>query len=330
MDNQKNRRTVSIAMATYNGETFLNEQLTSFLNQSIYPDELIVCDDRSTDNTLSILREFSTTSPFKVEIYENETNLGYGRNFSKALSICNGDIVFLSDQDDIWHDNKLETMLSLIEEHNNYQLFMHDAKLVTGDLRPLPDTKIERTKRLYGNLNNFVQGSCSAIRRDLIKILLPIPTSVIAHDNWIAKIAQLLDARIVTEEQLMEYRIHGENTSPFHINNPNGSTTIKWLLEKLSRRKAASELLGNELTQVREIRKRVNDIDRRDPIFRNKKKREFLTFTDAIVISLENRTKIRISPIATRLVLAISMLRRKEYHTYHNGMYSFYRDLLLF
>jgi len=97
----------SICLTTYNGSKYLQQQLDSFLAQSILPDELVVCDDGSTDATCEIIERFKQIAPFEVRLYKNENNLGYAQNFSKALGLCKGDFVFLSDQDDVWLPKKL-------------------------------------------------------------------------------------------------------------------------------------------------------------------------------------------------------------------------------
>ena len=92
----------SIALATYNGERYLQEQLNSFLHQTRLPDEIIACDDCSTDRTMDILESFAISALFAVYIYRNAINLGYTKNFERAISLCSGDVIFLSDQDDVW------------------------------------------------------------------------------------------------------------------------------------------------------------------------------------------------------------------------------------
>ena len=98
---------ISLAMTTYNGEDYLEEQLESFLRQTRIPNELIVCDDGSRDSTLNILEAFQLKAPFPVMINRNVENLGYTKNFENALSKCSGELIFLSDQDDIWEANKV-------------------------------------------------------------------------------------------------------------------------------------------------------------------------------------------------------------------------------
>lgn len=99
---------MSIAMATYNGARYLREQLDSFAAQTRLPDELVVCDDGSSDDTLNILEEFARTAPFQVRIFRNDVNLGYAQNFARALERCVGDLVFLSDHDNVWFEDKID------------------------------------------------------------------------------------------------------------------------------------------------------------------------------------------------------------------------------
>src|SRR6516164_2136009 len=94
--------TISVAMATYNGERFLEEQLNCLTRQMLLPFELVVCDDGSTDGTLDILHRFAQSAPFPVWIYENQTKLGFGFNFLQAIGRSTGELVALSDQDDVW------------------------------------------------------------------------------------------------------------------------------------------------------------------------------------------------------------------------------------
>ena len=107
--------TASIALATYNGEKFLQRQLDTLAAQTRLPDEMAVCDDGSTDGTLEILRQFAETAPFPVRIFQNLKNLGPGRNFRKAFSLCEGDVTFFCDQDDVWFPEKLETLVRDLE-----------------------------------------------------------------------------------------------------------------------------------------------------------------------------------------------------------------------
>jgi len=115
---------ISIALATYNGEIYLSQQLDSFVVQTRMPDELVITDDCSTDNSLKICKKFAETAPFDVFIYENESNLGYCGNFNRALSKTTGSLVFLSDQDDVWFPEKIKTITKLALDNPKYLLIM--------------------------------------------------------------------------------------------------------------------------------------------------------------------------------------------------------------
>lgn len=204
---------ISIAMASYNGARFLPEQLNSFLNQTRLPDEVIVTDDGSTDDTMKILEEFANKAPFEVRIYRNEHNLGYARNFDRALSFCTGDLVFLSDQDDIWFKEKIERMVIAANKHVNAMLLMNDAELVLADGSPLGLTKLKQTLSLGLPDTAFTTGCCMALRRQFLDIALPVPSKCFVHDTWFNRLSLALDAKVIVSEVLQYYRRHGNNTS---------------------------------------------------------------------------------------------------------------------
>src|SRR5690348_14254665 len=101
---------ISVAMATYNGARFVTEQLDSIAGQTQLPVEVVICDDRSTDETVSILESFAAKAPFRVTLHRNDEQLGYRLNFKKAVSFCTGDLIAFCDQDDVWHPDKLKTL----------------------------------------------------------------------------------------------------------------------------------------------------------------------------------------------------------------------------
>ncbi len=111
-------------MATYNAAKYLQEQLDSFLYQSRQPDELMVCDDGSTDGTLEVLETLRRQAPFAVHVYRNETSLGCTKHFERAMSFCAGDIIVLSDQDDVWFFNKIDTMVATLVARQEIMLLI--------------------------------------------------------------------------------------------------------------------------------------------------------------------------------------------------------------
>ena len=106
----------SIALCTYNGERFLSQQLESLAAQTILPDELVICDDASSDSSLRILEDFAQKAPFIVRIFKNPKNLGYIKNFEKAIGLCSMDVIFLSDHDDYWESEKLNQVLKVFDK----------------------------------------------------------------------------------------------------------------------------------------------------------------------------------------------------------------------
>lgn len=127
--------TISVAMCTYNGARFLPEQLRSILAQTRLPDEMVVCDDGSTDATMEVLEAFAATAPFPVRVERNEVNLQYTGNFLKAASLCHGTYVAFCDQDDVWHPDKLETVAARIEEADPV-LVLHEGTVVDSQGEP--------------------------------------------------------------------------------------------------------------------------------------------------------------------------------------------------
>lgn len=200
-------------MATYNGAEYLQEQLDSFLAQTHQPNELVVVDDGSTDDTLKILEEFSKCAPFEIRIYRNEVNLGYAQNFGRALSFCTGDLIFLSDQDDIWFKEKIEKIHHFADAHPESLLFMNDAELTLGDGEPLGLTKLGQTLSLGLGESAFTTGCCMAIRNTFVQIALPVPISFFVHDTWLNRLALLLDVKKIIPQVMQYYRRHGNNTS---------------------------------------------------------------------------------------------------------------------
>src|SRR5262245_39471269 len=131
------KRKISIALCTYNGTKYLSSQLESYLAQTCPPDEVVVCDDCSQDETVSTLNEFAERAPFPVRIFVNERNLGSTKNFEKAISLCSGDIIFLSDQDDAWASNKIERIVEEFDRDSEVGMVFSNAELVDETMQPL-------------------------------------------------------------------------------------------------------------------------------------------------------------------------------------------------
>jgi glycosyltransferase involved in cell wall biosynthesis len=212
---------ISVALCTYNGEPFLRQQLESIQQQTRLPDELVVCDDRSTDQTVAILREFGATVSFPVVIVQNPETLGSARNFEKAFRLCTGDLIALSDQDDIWYPNRLQRSEQEFVAHPRAGLVFSDADIIDDQNRLQQGTLWQRLgfagKRMQDLLagqfvvlakHRFVTGATVMFRADLRDRCLPVSPGWI-HDEWITLvIATLSDLRPI-DQPLIRYRLHG-------------------------------------------------------------------------------------------------------------------------
>ncbi len=216
--------TVSIALCTFNGERFLREQLDSYAAQSVLPDEVIVCDDGSTDGTMEILEEWAKTVSFKVRIVQNEQNLGYAQNFGKAVSLCTGDAIFFSDQDDVWNPQKIERMVKVFEENPDVVTVVSDSEIIDSDGQKQSGNSSQTAQLWYFDEaaafcmtqtpETFVgtRGCASAIRANFRRFYLPIPPRW-THDVWLMVTAPLAGRVVRLKDALFQYRLHSENTS---------------------------------------------------------------------------------------------------------------------
>ncbi|MCE7042060.1 glycosyltransferase family 2 protein [Dyadobacter sp. CY312] len=215
---------VSVAMCTYNGAKYLPEQLESIANQTIPVEELVVCDDGSTDNTIEVIKAFAQTCSFPVAVHSNAENLGSTKNFEKCLNLCAGDIIFLCDQDDKWREDKVEKQLAYFKANPDKDAVFSDAMMIDNDSKPIGRTiweEIEFTttyqkKWLEGKaheilFNGFVvTGATLAIRKSSLERLMPFPTHVedLIHDAWMAMVLSLEDKIGFIAENLISYRRH--------------------------------------------------------------------------------------------------------------------------
>ncbi|MDP5121493.1 MAG: glycosyltransferase family 2 protein [Spirosomaceae bacterium] len=216
--------TISVAMCTYNGERYLVEQLNSLLTQTVLPNELVICDDGSTDGTLEILENFQKNVLFEVIVHKNETSLGTTKNFEKAISACSGSIIFLCDQDDVWLPTKIEVLAGYLKQNPQVEMVFSDAKLVDEKLTELNQTQwqivrlhqFQQQKWQDGRAINImlggnrVTGCTAAFRSELAEISLPFPTDIpeVIHDTWLAWVATVRQSIMPLDKALTLYRQH--------------------------------------------------------------------------------------------------------------------------
>lgn len=246
---------VSIAMASYNGEKFIKQQLESFIYQDKLPDELIICDDGSTDSTIEIVEGMLGSLPFSVKIYKNDVNLGYCKNFEKAISLCDGDLIFLSDQDDFWFKDKISTLCDWMNDKPDLLISQSNMEITDSDLSASGVTQLENFIGLGHERSDFMTGCGAVFRRELLYVALPFPDSGWGHDNWLFNIAMSLGKTGVYERPLMYYRRH-ESAVSNHF-----ASSVKKLskLDALKKSGLSDSTIGweNEIQRCRDVSERV-------------------------------------------------------------------------
>lgn len=322
---------VSIALCTSNGQTYLQEQLESYLNQTRTPDELVVCDDVSSDETIIILQEFAQSAPFTVRIYRNEKKLGYVKNFERAVLLCDGDIIFFSDQDDVWDPQKIELMAAVLENAPNIGITFCDAEIVDSDLRPTGRKLWEMfhfNKRLQKKViqgrarevlirMDLFWGLTIAFRSEYRDMLIPFYPGT-GHDTWTAMLVAFISDISIVQRPLVKYRQHSWNVTgvkdkPFSevlttiILKQRHSTRLKGFAHRAKQFEAMKE----RLLQIR----KVPDLDDKVRLLEGK------------IAHLNNRANMS----STRLFRAPQALRELvtlRYHRYSRGSRDLVRDLL--
>lgn len=223
-------------MATYNGGKFLKEQLNSLFYQTKTPDEIIVVDDGSTDNTLAILKEFSTT--LNLFIYVNTSHLGVNGNFEKGLNLCSGDYIMFCDQDDYWLPNKIELMYKkMLEIEDKTIPCIVSSRDTYADisLKESPQLNPYPSYIFYPKNNcdyretvikHLSQGCAMMLNRKCLDYILPIPKDKVCYDYYIGFLIAMIGRKYDMKESLMLYRVHGNNVTAT-INNNSIQTSKK-------------------------------------------------------------------------------------------------------
>lgn len=218
---------ISVALCTYNGEKYLPQQLDSLLRQERTPDQIVIRDDMSADGTWVLLEAFATRARgygMDVDLRRNPDNLGYVRNFEQALAAADGDLVFLCDQDDVWHAGKIRRMVEEFAHRPALGLLHTDARLVDGAGRDMKLRLFEALEITSAEIaaehagesfdvllrRNTVTGATMAMRRVLLPALLPIPEDWV-HDEWLA-MGVCVQAQVdCLTWASIDYRQHGAN-----------------------------------------------------------------------------------------------------------------------
>jgi Glycosyltransferases involved in cell wall biogenesis len=216
---------LSVAVCTYNGEKYIEEQIQSILNQKRLPDEIVISDDNSCDDTLAVADHLLSSFGVIYKIIKNQKNVGITRNFEQAIKECSGDIIFLSDQDDVWCDNKLLVMEKVFLEHPDCTTAFCNGRITNSrlelsefdlwgnvDFNPQLVGKGKKYPSFYDLLlkQSVVTGMTMAFRRENVSNFFPLSDNWI-HDGWIALIESQAGRVYPVNECLVLYRQHESN-----------------------------------------------------------------------------------------------------------------------
>jgi len=326
-DRESANERVSVALCTYNGAPYLREQLESIASQSLLPYEVVVCDDNSTDASLEILREFKETVPFRMTIYRNAERLGPTKNFERAIGLCNGSIIALADQDDVWLPSKLEKLVRVLQRDTEAGYAFSNAVVVDERLHPLGYTMwhtVSFTKRQRGAFkegkqvevlvkHTVVTGATMAFRSSLRELVLPIPETWV-HDAWISLIATAAGRNgIPVEEPLVLYRQHpGQAIGGRKISLP----------EQLRRSVAAgTSSYARETARFRQALVRLSE--------RSFSRGEASALIEAKIRHLLARQSLYDVPLRERLSIVFREMRTGRYRRLSNGWRGAIKDLSL-
>ena len=325
---------ISVAMCTYNGADFLPAQLESILAQSRKPDQIVICDDGSTDETRAVLQKFEKQSPDLILLRFNKKNLGSIKNFEQAIGLCNGEVIALSDQDDVWRPDKLQLVEQAFKKQSTALVFS-DAELVDENLKPLNrrmwneigfnahKKKLLRNGRTLDVLVTgwTVTGATMAFRSRFVNICLPVPNSIaMIHDGWIALAIASVASVVAIEEPLIQYRQHARQQigAPERVEQDPGPRGLEKFETAFKRQNNSADLYRILETLEERLLAFTGFYDTR----------KALTFVGDYAFHLNVRAGL---PQRRRLNRVPSILRELlslRYHEYANGFRSAAKDLV--
>jgi glycosyltransferase involved in cell wall biosynthesis len=328
---------LSVALCTFNGGTYLEQQLHSIIDQTRMPDELVICDDGSSDSTVGLLRDFQKNAPFEVSLIFNVENLGSTRNFENAISLCKGDLIVLADQDDIWISSKLELTEQVFIDDPSIGMVFTDAEVVDDAGQYLGYNLWEHVglkksqKKIFqssSSMSKFrlllrkdiVTGATMCFRSDLRNVFLPIPSCWI-HDAWIANVCAMCDIKIgMLDLALIQYRQH--------IHQQIGAKKID-IFTRLTQilRSEKDRLLEKDVEKFKSLLMRNNLI--RYGCYDDVYLEVVSRYIRAKILHLERRKMAIRSSFIASFYVASDQLLRFRYHMYSNGFSDFSKDLIV-
>jgi glycosyltransferase involved in cell wall biosynthesis len=316
---------ISIALCTYNGSRYVQEQLQSIESQNRSPDEMVICDDGSSDNTLDILHEFAARAAFPVRVLANEKTLGVAQNFARAITLCQGDVIMLCDQDDVWKPHKTQSLLQALQINAGAVYAFSDAEMVGEDGAPLGQklwdavTIRDRIPKFHGPRqvetllrHNLIPGASMALRSSFREVFLPIPSGWM-HDYWFALLGSSLAFGVPVEDSLFMYRRHSEQVCGWKK-----KTYLQVVKDSL---RAQQDESWGKLSTFHQLLERTSSGI--VPV-----ERERLTLLQDKALHLERRAQIRSRVGADRLVCVAREVLSGRYRRFSDSWQSIVRDVL--
>lgn len=202
-------------MATFNGAAYVGQQIESILSQLGVDDEIVLVDDHSSDSTMEIVAAFADS---RIKVYRNEKNLGVARTFEKALGLASGELIWLADQDDIWHPQKVSSMVGVFARRPEVTLVLTDARIVDQTGCVMLESFFQRRGSfsagiVHNLLKNKYLGCVMAFRSSLLDKALPFPADIPQHDMWLGLVNACYGQTAFIDRPLVDYRMHGGNAS---------------------------------------------------------------------------------------------------------------------
>ncbi len=329
----ESRLRTSVAMCTYNGEAFVREQLESILRQTQLPDEIVISDDCSQDRTLEIVRETLAGCPFSVRILQNPENLGFIKNYEKAIREASGDLIFMCDFDDVWFPERISRMADAFRESPKVWMVYSNAELTDIELRPHGETVFERRKdrpltafptahQLGRGLG--INGPMIAFRSALKPYILPLSNQW-SQDHWITFIAFAVGEVRWVEQPLFYYRRHGQNLG----SDPDLDGGF-WYRLRVAARKSEHKQYAHRVRRFNDLSQRLHEIrDRGLPVSSQDRFNELLAECEDCLRFARLRENLKKRSRPLRVFTGLRSLVRGDYRHHAHGAKSFVQDIVI-
>jgi glycosyltransferase involved in cell wall biosynthesis len=275
---------ISVVIASYNGEKYIEDQILSIVGQTLKPDEIILSDDCSNDRTIEKFTSFCKKYNVKYKIISNDYNVGFSKNFENAMLHAGGDLVFISDQDDVWFNNKVEVIAEYFACRPELYLTINDCIFTNQNLISAGVKKSTQIAKATGDISDFIAGCCSVYNSLYFDLIFPIPHNLFVYDSWLHFIGRTLKNIHFIGTPLQYYRRHDSNASGVNFNNT--QYLKRRLLNKFinykSREKRIS-YLKTELLGLRIIKERLSKFEKSNLLTSD----SFLIMRSNITLSIE-------------------------------------------